>query len=125
MNNFSDRLKQLRMERGYTLRDLALKCDISKSALGMYERDERQPKIETVEQLADVFNVDIDYLLGKTDVRNQIASSLGVSSLEEVYDLIISPAEQLLLDLFRQIPEEKQQLFLQMGRLYADSLKID
>jgi hypothetical protein len=44
---------------------------------------------------------------------------------ESKSDPILSEAEQLLLDLFRQIPEEKQQLFLEMGRLYADSLKKD
>lgn len=37
----------------------------------MYERGEREPGIETLEKIADHFNVDIDYLLGKSEVANR------------------------------------------------------
>ncbi|MGE7843769.1 helix-turn-helix domain-containing protein [Lysinibacillus sp. NPDC093712] len=36
-------------------------------ALGKYEREERQPVFETLEKLADYFDVSIDYLLGRTE----------------------------------------------------------
>jgi transcriptional regulator with XRE-family HTH domain len=37
----------------------------------------------------------------------------------------LTDGEKMLLDLFRQIPEEQQQVFLDMGRVYANSLKKD
>ena len=36
----------------------------------MYERGEREPNFETLEVIADYFNVDMDYLLGKTNTPN-------------------------------------------------------
>lgn len=38
----------------------------------MYERGEREPGFETLEAIADYFNVDMDYLLGKSDHRNKM-----------------------------------------------------
>lgn len=43
--------------------DLANKINISKSAIGMYERNEREPSFEIVEKLANYFEVSIDFLL--------------------------------------------------------------
>lgn len=37
----------------------------------------------------------------------------------------LTEGEKMLIDLFRQIPEEQQQVFLEMGRVYANSLKRD
>lgn len=52
--------------------DLADALGISKSAINMYERGERQPNFETLESIADYFNVDIDYLLGRTNKTTKI-----------------------------------------------------
>jgi hypothetical protein len=38
---------------------------------------------------------------------------------------VLTEEERLLIDLFRQIPEEQQRVFLEMGRVYANSLKKD
>ena len=37
----------------------------------------------------------------------------------------LTEGERMLLELFRQIPETQQKVFLEMGRVYADSLKKD
>lgn len=37
----------------------------------MYERGEREPNFTTLEKIADYFNVDMDYLLGKSDIANR------------------------------------------------------
>ena len=37
----------------------------------------------------------------------------------------LSEGEQMLLNHFRQIPEDQQRVFLEMGRVYANSLKKD
>lgn len=66
---FPQRLKELREEHGYSVRELAVLCDISKSAISLYEQGKRKPKIEALEAIADIFNVDMAYLLGESDIR--------------------------------------------------------
>lgn len=86
MTNLAERIKELRLERGLSLRELADACETSKSAISMYERGKRRPKYETLEAIADVFNVDMEYLLGKSEVRNKAANLLGFDSLEAAYN---------------------------------------
>lgn len=66
MGNFKERLKTLRQSRDLTQSSLADALNISRSAVGMYENGSREPDFETLELIADFFNVDIDYLLGRT-----------------------------------------------------------
>ena len=73
MSRFSDRLKQLRREHELTQQALADRLEISKSSVNMYERGEREPGIQTLEAIADIFNVDMDYLLGKSDIPSRAA----------------------------------------------------
>lgn len=46
---------------------LAEKLNISRSSIGMYENGEREPSLELLEKIADLFNVDMNYLLGTKD----------------------------------------------------------
>lgn len=65
------RIKELREKRCLTQEDFAGKLGLSKSAIGMYETDKREPNLETLDAIADFFNVDMEYLRGKTDCPNQ------------------------------------------------------
>jgi transcriptional regulator with XRE-family HTH domain len=67
MNNFSDRLKTLRLRDELSQQQLADELKISKSSISMYERGEREPSFEILETFADFFNVDMNYLTGWTD----------------------------------------------------------
>lgn len=66
MGNFYSVLKSLRLSQGLTQDELAKHLKISRSAIGMYEKGAREPDYETLEIIADFFNVDIDYLLGRS-----------------------------------------------------------
>ena len=72
---FGLRLKSLRQEKKITQQDLANLLSVSASTVGMYEQQRRDPDTETLKQLAEYFNVSIDYLLGKSDIRNQYPNS--------------------------------------------------
>ena len=72
MAQFHKILRLLRNERNMSQQDLADVLKISKSAINMYERGERQPNFETLEIIADFFNVDIDFLLGRTDKTTKV-----------------------------------------------------
>ena len=64
-----NRLKELRIEKGLLQSDIAKKINKSDRAVGLYERGERDIGTETLAILSDFFDVSIDYLLGKTDIR--------------------------------------------------------
>ncbi len=69
MATFSERLKSLRQEKGWSQQRLADELKLSKSSVNMYERGEREPGFETMETIADLFNVDMNYLYGHTDIK--------------------------------------------------------
>lgn len=72
MAQFDKILKLLRNEKNMSQQELAEALGISKSSINMYERGERQPNFEVLETIADFFNVDIDYLLGRTNKTTKI-----------------------------------------------------
>ena len=71
MANFGSILKNLRTSRGITQGELATRLDVSRSTVGMYETGGREPDFETMEAIADIFNVDMDYLMGRTQVERK------------------------------------------------------
>ncbi|MEY8385915.1 helix-turn-helix domain-containing protein [Oscillospiraceae bacterium 38-13] len=66
MGVFGQRLRELRKQRGISQNELSKHVGVSKSSVNMYERGEREPSFETLEAIADFFNVNMDYLLGRT-----------------------------------------------------------
>ena len=72
MSNFQTVLKELRKSRGLTQDELAKIFKVSRSTIGMYENGSREPDYETLELIADYFNVDIDFLLGRTNKTTKI-----------------------------------------------------
>ncbi len=65
---FALKLKELREKKGYSQQLLANKLGISQSTVGMWESGKREPNFETTKQLADYFEVSVDYLLGRDDI---------------------------------------------------------
>ena len=69
-NILSKRLRQCRKESKLTQRDVATYADITEKAYQNYELSTRQPKLEILMRIADVFQVSIDYLVGRTDNKS-------------------------------------------------------
>ncbi|HEM3485240.1 TPA: helix-turn-helix domain-containing protein [Streptococcus suis] len=67
---FSERLKQLRKEAGLTQKNIADNFNTSPQSYAQWEKGLRSPSKESLEKLADFFNVSTDYLLGNSDIRN-------------------------------------------------------
>lgn len=65
----AQRLKECRIEKGYTQREVAIYCDITEKTYQNYELETREPKIEILIRIANLFNVSIDYLVGRTDAK--------------------------------------------------------
>jgi len=70
MASFGERFKQLRAEKNLTQTELAEKFYTKNSSISRYENDIQIPEIDTLRKFADFFNVSIDYLLGRTNIRD-------------------------------------------------------
>ena len=57
-------IKDLRVSKGMTQRQLAEKLKIGYSTLGMYEIGKREPDLEMVKRFAEFFDVPTDHLIG-------------------------------------------------------------
>ncbi|MGI5958978.1 MAG: helix-turn-helix domain-containing protein [Massiliimalia sp.] len=66
---FGERLKQLREEKGFNRNEFADYIGMPSTTLRNYETDVREPGHVFLRQMAHIFNVSIDYLLGTTDNR--------------------------------------------------------
>lgn len=66
----SDRLKSLRKSKRLTQKQLAEKINVTHVSISGYESRNRSPDTDTLQRLADFFEVSTDYLLGRTDTPN-------------------------------------------------------
>lgn len=68
--SFGNILKKIRQDNSLTQEDLAKKIETSRSNIANYENDKNMPSIDVLDKLAKTFNCSIDYLLGKSDIKN-------------------------------------------------------
>ena len=72
------RIRELRKERGLTLKELGAKLGLGEMAISNYETGKRQPSVQTINRLADLFGVTTDYLLERTnDRQDDVVSAAG------------------------------------------------
>ena len=60
---FNEKLRECREEAGLTQDDIAERLSLTRQAISKWERGINEPDIETIVQLADIYNVTIDQLL--------------------------------------------------------------
>ena len=65
-----NRLKILRCEKGLVQKDISDYLHCSIAIISMYEKEQRVMDINTAQKLASYFECSVDYLLGKSDIRN-------------------------------------------------------
>lgn len=63
----AERLKTCRKEKGFTQMQVAVYCDITEKAYQNYELMTREPKLEILIRIADLYGVSLDYIVGRTD----------------------------------------------------------
>lgn len=67
--SFGSRLKELRKEAGLTQEELAQKIGKTRSAVAGYEAENKEPGIDTLAVLAQLFGVSLEYLVGISDIK--------------------------------------------------------
>ena len=68
MKVFEKRLIELRKTYKLTQRDMAEKLNIAQPSYIRYQNGSAEPKQEILVKIADIFDVSVDYLLGRADI---------------------------------------------------------
>lgn len=103
MSAFSENLRRLRKEKCLSQEQLANYIGVSKSSINMYERGEREPSFETTEAIADFFNVNFDFLLGRENPLATISDNKGIPFSPKVFDIAMR---------IEQLPDDVRERFL-------------
>ena len=99
MAHTGPRIRYLRKSEKLTQQELATAIGVAKSTISMYENGQRKPDFETLEAIADYFNVDMNYLTGWT---------------ADPYDYEMDPDNR-----FAEIPSAQYE---QLNRVYSNDL---
>lgn len=112
-NIFANNLQRQMDRKGVSRNDICNALGISYFTVSDWVNGKKYPRMDKVEMLANYFGI------LKSDLIEDKKEEETPDKLE------LTEGEKMLLDLFRQIPEDQQLVFLEMGRVYANSLKKD
>ncbi|ELK46189.1 helix-turn-helix transcriptional regulator [Halobacillus sp. BAB-2008] len=91
--NFADRLKKCRQIKkeenpNWTQDYIARQIGVARTTYTAYERGTKIPTLDTVNKIADLFDVSTDYLLGRSDISDYQDKSNEFDSIKEVNKLM-------------------------------------
>ncbi|WP_288646512.1 helix-turn-helix domain-containing protein [uncultured Lactobacillus sp.] len=90
-----NRIKEIRQEKNLSQTDIAKALGVTRQAISLYEKGDREPKLETWQKLADFFGVSVSYLQGIGTIRDPEAN---INTLkDELYKNISSNISNKLL----------------------------
>ena len=98
--NFSERLKYLRLEAGYTQKNLAKNLNVAQPRILEWEKGKNSPNKKSLEKLAKFFNVSVSYLLGETNVRT--------SEIIDIMDNLSEPRQEETINFAKKKLEEQE-----------------
>lgn len=117
------RIRYERLKRGLSQEELAKALSTTKQAIYKYENEiVTNIPMDKISKLAEIFNTTPAYIMGweEESPSNDKLSEEDLEILELIKQV---PELKELVKMATEIPEEKLKSFLEMGRLYSDSLK--
>lgn len=84
-----DRLKEIREDRDYLQKDVAKYLKIKQQQYSEYEIGKRLIPINYISDLADLYNVSIDYLLSKTDIKKPYPKGIMVKKQPDKESVLV------------------------------------
>jgi transcriptional regulator with XRE-family HTH domain len=99
---------------GRDQKEVAEVVGVAPSTFNEWMKAKKYPRIDKIEILANYFGI------LKSDLIEKVTDE-GYSPSEPQ----LTEGEKMMLDIFRLIPEDQQKVFLDMGRVYANSLRKD
>lgn len=109
MSEFSKVLRKLRLDLKYSQQQLAAMLGVAKSTISMYENGNREPDLAALKKIADLFEVDMDYLTGRTGFRSAVQTD-GIRNQEPTYGSM----EQLIARNGNQLTSEEKMKLIKM-----------
>ena len=74
-------IKDIRIRKGLTQAEVATANGVSSVVYSRYETGSRQPSVDVLVQMADIFGVTVDYLLGRQDIEGSTLSDFETGLL--------------------------------------------
>lgn len=100
--NIGAKLNNLRKSRKMTQSEFAEKIGVSRSTLSCYEINQRTPSVKTLQRIAEIFGVGLDYF--------------GISATDEAFDLLARAKSVFENDNISVA--EKEKLYHEFMKLY-------
>ena len=122
LSKLSQRLKELREEKGLTQDQLAKIFNVENPTINRYEKNKRGKTFDILVQFADFFDVSVDYLLGRTDFRKLVTGE----NVEKVSEgtVLYNPNAPNKINLGSIFPPEDTKLFMKIQKLSDEQRKI-
>lgn len=92
---FANRLKRLRKELKLTQEQLSHELNIARSTISGYETERKEPDYDTLIYIANYFDVSIDYILGRTNVRKYPVEIVKDEAIDDIDNLSPESKEDL------------------------------
>lgn len=97
----STRLKSLREDADLSQKELAKLLGVSPSTIGMYEAGKRTPDSEMLTRICDFFNITVDYLIGRSNIKNPQCSTSKKTEQSHLTD-----DEKNILNLYKKLNDK-------------------
>lgn len=104
--NLSDRLHNLLEEYNMSQAELSKRAAVTEATISNFLNCKQLPKLEVVSKIADVLNVSVDYLLGKTNIRKTINETIEIAAnMRDKADLseMSENDKQFILDMIERL----------------------
>lgn len=101
MTKFNERIYALRKANNFTQEEIAQELKVSRQTISNWETGTAQPTIDKVIELANVFDVSMDELIGRSKNKTKKASGILLSLLNQVVTLYLTPVTDVLLSIGR------------------------
>ena len=94
--SFRERLKELRSEQNLSQAALATKIGYNPATIAGYEAGRTQPSIEVLQVFAEVLHASVDYLTGRSHIRNPYMNEQ------------LTAEDETFLNAYLQLPEQNK-----------------
>lgn len=104
------RLSYLRKSKGKTQEDISKVLGVTRPAYTAYETGKRNPDYDTLEKIADYYDVSIDYLLGRTDDKDFSKND------DKEFEAFANDPE--LQKWYKELPESKEEDLRRLRKMW-------
>ena len=123
MAEIKDRILNLRIENSLTQSQMAKIFNVGISTISMWEQGQRIPRPNTLQDICDYFNVDMDYLMGRSDIKNRYQAGLKYDWEEEKEKDIFSQLTDEELAKLEKFKNMSTVMFMNEGNDISDEDK--